>query len=506
MNLRGIITLIFLAMIQAGSLFAAEKPNIVFILCDDLGYGDVHCLNPERGKIPTPCLDKFAGEGITFTDAHSSSSVCTPTRYGLLTGRYNWRTRLQRGVFLGYEEPLIAAERLTVPALLKQEGYATACIGKWHLGWNWPKDDEAIDYAKPLADGPTTRGFDYYFGTHVPNQPPYCFIENDRTIGIPSEPLAKEFLRMVQGPGLAVPGYKLEAILPTLTAKACDYISHQAKGESPYFLYLALTSPHTPIAVTEEWQGKSGLGAYADFVMETDAMIGRVLAAIERSGKAQKTLVFIASDNGCAPFNIKPMEKQGHFPSGEFRGCKTDAWDGGHHIPFLVRWPGQIKPGSHCDKLVCLNDLMATCADILDTKLPENAGEDSVSILPLLRSEDRVVRESLVHHSLPGQFAIREGQWKLLLCAGSGGASQPTDVAAAKQDLPTVQLYHLTVDAGEQKNLQAEHPEIVQRLTKLLEKTIADGRSTPGATQKNDGVIVIRKPLGGPGREERITK
>jgi arylsulfatase A len=491
------------ALISGSHVRAAEagqqKPNIVFILADDLGYGDVQCLNPGRGKIPTPNLDRLAAQGVAFTDAHSSSAVCTPTRYGILTGRYNWRSHLQHGVLGVYASPLIAADRLTVPALLKQEGYVTACVGKWHLGWDWPRagggKGNVPDFSQPIAGGPTTRGFDRYFGTDVPNYPPYCFIENDRTVGLPSVPLPKRLFEknMASQPGPSVPGWSLEAILPTLADKAGEFIREQQKGGRPFFLYLPLTSPHTPLAVTAEWSGKSGLGRYADFVMETDAMIGRVLGAIDE-GTAGNTLVFFASDNGCAPYvGVGEMEAKGHYPSADRRGYKADAWDGGHRIPFMVRWPGVTKPGSRCNQLVCLNDLMATCADLLSVKVPDTAGEDSISILPLLRGENRPVREAVVHHSIAGKFAIRDGRWKLILCAGSGGWGSPKDVEAIKRGLPAVQLYDMTSDVAEEKNVQAEHPDVVARLTQLLEKYVTEGRSTLGAPQKNDAAVDFRK-------------
>jgi arylsulfatase A-like enzyme len=475
----------------------ADKPNIVYILCDDLGYGDVHCLNPDRGKIATPNIDKLATQGMTFTEAHGSSAVCTPSRYGILTGRYNWRSTLQRGVLGPYGPPLIARDRLTVPALLKQHGYDTAAIGKWHLGWEWPGKGKQHDFTQPIAQGPITRGFDYYFGTDVPNYPPYCFIENDHTVGLPTAQLPARLLghNLASKAGPALPGWKLEEILPTITDKSCAYITDHARTGKPFFLYFALTSPHTPLAPTKEWEGKSGLGRYADFVMETDAMVGRVLDAIDKSGAAGNTLVFLASDNGCAPYiGVKELEAKGHFPSAYFRGYKSDAWDGGHHIPFIARWPEVTKAGSQCAQLVCQNDLMATCAQIIGAKLPDNAGEDSVSLLPLLQGTDQPVRPDLVHHSIEGKFAIREGKWKLLLCPGSGGWGAPNDAAAKKQHLPPVQLYDMAADIGEKNNLQAQHPEIVQRLTKLLEKYVADGRSTPGAPQKNDTLVNVHEP------------
>jgi arylsulfatase A len=485
-----------LAYAAWGAPAVPRRPNIVFILTDDLGYGDVHCLGRARSKIPTPCIDRLAAQGMTFTEAHGSSAVCTPSRYGILTGRYNWRSPLQQGVLGQYATPLIAKNRLTMPALLKQRGYTSACIGKWHLGWTWPRQGKSFDWTRPIADGPATRGFDYYFGTDVPNYPPYCFIENDRTVGIPSVPLPKRLFapNMASHPGPSLPGWSLEAILPTLTDKACDFVCRQAKTGKPFFLYFPLTSPHTPLAVAPQWQGKSGLGRYADFVMETDAMVGRVLTAVEQSGIADNTLVIFTSDNGCAPYiGAAQLEAAGHFPSEQRRGYKADAWDGGHRIPLLVRWPAVVKAGGQCQHLVCLNDFFATGAEIAGASFPDSAGEDSISLLSLLQGENHPTRQTLVHHSIHGKFAIRDGKWKLLLCPGSGGWATPHDDDARRQHLPAVQLYDVTADVGEQHNLATEHPEVVVRLTAQLEKIVADGRSTPGKPQKNDVPVDIFK-------------
>ena len=471
---------------------AAAPPNILFILADDLGYGDVRANNPES-KIPTPNLDRLAAGGMRFTDAHSSSAVCSPTRYNILTGRYNWRTRLQSGVLGGYSPPLIARDRLTVASFLKQRGYNTAGLGKWHLGMTWARPADApagakvegwqVDYTQPIADGPTARGFDSYFGIAASlDMPPYLFIANDRTVGLPTT--NKTWIR--KGPAHA--DFEAEQVLPTLTGKAVDYLAQPARAERPFFLYLALNSPHTPILPTPGWQGRSGINAYADFVMQTDASVGEVLGALDRAGLATNTLVFFASDNGCSPSaNFAELAAKGHHPSGPLRGMKADIFDGGHRVPFLVRWPGRVKTGSTSDQLVCLGDFMATCADVLGAKLPDTAAEDSVSLLPALLGQDRApLREALVHHSINGSFAIRQGRWKLELCPDSGGWSAPKPGSAEVKSLPKVQLYDLTDALDEQKNLQAEHPEIVARLTRLLENYIADGRSTPGRPQTND--------------------
>jgi len=491
---------------MVGPAFSAEasKPNIVYILCDDLGYGDVHALNPERGKIATPNMDRLAKQGMAFTDAHSGSSVCTPTRYGIMTGRYCWRTKLQSYVLEGTSPHLIDPERLTVAKLLQKQCYATACIGKWHLGIDWPQkprpmDKEKsgegwnIDYTKPIAHGPLSAGFDYFFGISASaDMPPYAFIENDRVTVVPT--VVKKWIRE----GAAAADFDAIDLLPKLTEKAVDYIGQKAdaaKNGKPFFLYLALTSPHTPILPTKEWQGKSGLNPYGDFVMQTDAALGEVLAALEKNGLDQNTLVFFTSDNGCSPSaNMTELERKGHFPSANFRGAKADIWDGGHRIPFLVRWPPQVKPGAKSGQIICLTDLLATCAEILGEKLPDTAGEDSVSILPaLLGKVKAALHEAVVHHSINGKFAIRQGKWKLELCPGSGGWGKPGDTDASAKELPRVQLYDMTNDEGEKINLEAKHTEVVDRLTKLLERYVADGRSTPGKPQKNDVAVDIWK-------------
>jgi arylsulfatase A len=476
-----------------GASQSADKPrpNMVYILADDLGYGDVHCLNPERGKIPTPNLDQLAAQGIRFTDAHSGSAVCTPTRYGILTGRYAWRSRLQSGVLLGFDPPLIARERMTVPGLLKQHGYQTACIGKWHLGLSFAATgSQTNDLTQPIQDGPTTRGFDYYFGISASlDMPPFAFIENDRFTETPS--VEKEWLR--RGP--AAPGFEAVGVLPTLTRKAVEYLDGRAAENKPFFLYLALTSPHTPILPTRNWVGKSGLNAYGDFVMQTDWSVGEVLQALETNGLAGNTLVIFTSDNGCSPAaNVGELERKGHYPSYVFRGYKADIWDGGHHIPFLARWPGHIQAGSVSDQLTCLTDLMATCADILGIKLPDDAGEDSVSILPALLGRDAgPLREAAMHHSISGSFALRQGKWKLELCPDSGGWSAPKPGSTEAKKLPPIQLYNMAEDISERANTQKDHPEVVASLTKLVEKYVAEGRSTPGRPLSNDVAVVIWK-------------
>ena len=495
-----VAALLCLLGLQAHSETQAGRPNILYILADDLGYGDVQCLNPQRGKIKTPNLDRLASQGMTFTDAHGGSSVCSPTRYGLLTGRYAWRSRLQSGVLDGYVPPLIAADCLTVPAFLKQQGYHTACIGKWHIGftiegadksgWKTPAEMKAGAAGQFMGapvgarthDGPLTRGFDAFFGFHHARMMRSVF-EGDQVT---------QLLDPVD-------------MLPALVKRSRDYLAERAKTGQPFFLYLALSSPHAPIQPTKEWQGKSGLGDYGDFVMQTDAAVGDVLAALDRAGLAGNTLVIFTSDNGCSPVaGTDKLEALGHFASAQFRGYKSDVWDGGHRVPFFVRWPGKVKPGSQSAQLICLTDLLATCAEIFGARLPDTAAEDSGSILPALLGADHApVHEAVVHHSINGRFSIRQGRWKLELCSGSGGWGKPVDNAAQQQGLPELQLYDLNADVGEVKNVQADHPEIVARLTDLLEKYVAEGRSTPGLKQSNDVAINLWKPARSPARQSK---
>lgn len=511
-----------------------NKPNIVYFFVDDMGYGDVSCLNPE-GKISTPNFDRLAKEGMVFTDAHSTSAVCTPSRYGVLTGRYNWRSSLQRGIVEPFGDPLIAEDRLTVPKLMKTNGYHTGCIGKWHLGMGWDCDitedflpnqkdpyiyekkpieptEEQRDlwktaFSKSVTGGPKAAGFDYYFGVDVPNWPPYCFIENDRTVGTPSEWLRPGLLgnniASIQGP--AMPYWNFEQLLPTFSFKAQEYIKERAEKDKPFFLYFPITSPHTPLAVNKNWIGKSGLNnLYADLVMETDHVFGTVLDALERYGVADNTLVIFTSDNGCAHYiGTDEMEAQGHYPSANYRGYKSDAWDGGHRMPFIVRWPKVIEAGTTCDELVCLSDLMATCADILGETLPDNSGEDSVSMLPLFEGQDKTIRNCVVHHSIEGKFAIRNNRWKLLLCPGSGGWSK-SDSEAYKEGLPMVQLYDMRHDPGEKNNLCEQYPDVVKSMIRELENMVIDGRSTPGSKQDNDVEVDIWKLNTIPGIDNKV--
>jgi len=484
---------LMIAPLIASSLYAQKNPNIIFILADDLGYGDVSALN-ENSKIQTTNIDRLAQQGVVFTDAHSSSSVSTPTRYGILTGRYNWRSTLEKGVLNGYSQALIPHDRRTIAAILKDEHYQTACIGKWHLGWEWnniEKGKDSINYNKPIKDGPTTLGFDYFYGIAGSlDMDPYVYVENDMPTALPNritENKGMGFWR--KGPTAS--DFDHEQTLPNLINRAEKYIEEKSKAEDPFFLYLALPAPHTPILPIKEFQGKSGLNPYGDFVLMVDAMVGRVMAAVDKAGISSNTILFFASDNGCSPMaNFDELKAKGHNPSYVYRGHKADLFDGGHRIPCIVRWPAKVKPHK-VEQTICLTDFMATFAAVTGYQLKDNEAEDSFNLLPLLLNTrpQKYMREATVHHSSLGQFTIRKGDWKLLLSPSSGGWSYPRPGKDDKviATLPPYQLYNMKSDPGETKNLCDEYPAVVKELKALMIKYIKDGRTTPGAPQKNDG-------------------
>jgi arylsulfatase A len=475
------------------------RPNVVYILADDLGYGDVKRLN-SSSKIATPVLDRFASEGVTCTDAHSGSAVCSPTRYGLLTGRYAWRSKLKRGVLGGYSPPLIEPGRLTVPALLAGQGYATACVGKWHLGMTWPVKEGAaiegdgyasesrIDFSRAIADGPLSKGFGSFFGISASlDMPPYAFIEGDRVVAPPTARQAKVgYVRE----GAKDPAFRFDRVLPELTDRSIRFIADRAKQGpgQPFFLYLALNAPHTPIAPSPEFLGKSGVGDYGDFVQEVDASIGRVLKALEDSKVASETLVIVTSDNGPETLAYPRIREYQHYSMGDLRGVKRDAWEGGHRVPFFARWPGQISPGSVSDETICHVDLMATLAAILGVSLPNDAGEDSVNILPALlgKPRDQPIREATVHHTGSGRFSIRQGPLVFIdMPTGDDNGTnnrEPEWLKTERHYSPHNQpgeLYDLAKDPAERTNLHASRPDDVKRLKALLEKYKAEGRSVP---------------------------
>jgi arylsulfatase A len=459
---------------------SGSRPNIVLVLADDLGYGDPGCYNPDS-KIPTPNIDRLAVQGMRFTDAHTPSAVCTPTRYGLLTGRYCWRSALKKGVLDGYSPLLIELGRLTVASLLQKHGYATACIGKWHLGLGTAKP---ADFSQALVPGPRAVGFDYFFGIPASlDMPPYVFVENERVTEAPTATIAASTMRRHGGNGFwragaIAPHFKHDDVLPKLTTKAVEYI-HKQSNDKPFFLYLALTAPHTPWLPTAAFRFKSGAGYYGDFVAQVDAVLGTILGALEDSHLADNTLVIFTSDNGAhwLPGDIAQWK---HRANDGWRGQKADIWDGGHRVPFIARWPAKIRAGSASAELICLTDFVATAAALVGAKLPADAAEDSFDITTLLRSkkQDRAIHEAIVHHSADGTFGIRQGPWKLAMALGSHGFSIPTNIEP-KPGEPRGQLYNLDDDPEEKNNLWLVKPEIVNRLTALLEKYKTDGRSRP---------------------------
>ena len=453
---------------------AADLPSVVVLLADDLGSGDLGCYNP-KSQIPTPNLDRLARAGLRCTDAHSPSGVCTPTRYGLLTGQYSWRTRLKSGVFAGYDIPLIDANRMTSASLFKKHGYATACVGKWHLGLGMAKP---TDYDRLLSPGPRSVGFDYFFGIPASlDMVPYVYVENEKVLAAPTEKIADSKSQREGGDGFfrggpIAPGFKHDEVLTRCTDRAVGWLEEQAKTRpgKPFFLYYPLTGPHTPWLPSGDFVGKSKAGAYGDFVVQTDAAIGRVLDALDRLKLTDTTLVIATSDNGAhwLPADIRKFDHRANL---HYRGQKADIHEGGHRVPFLARWPGTIEPNTTSAATFGLVDLLATCAEVVGEKLPANAGEDSVSIMPVLRGKP-FARPPLVMHSAQGVFAIRKGSWKLVDGLGSGGFTAPAKVEPQPGG-PTGQLYHLVDDPEEKTNRFLEKPEVVKELTEALAKVKA---------------------------------
>ncbi len=479
---RCLIALIIL-LLGTSFLPAGEKklPNIIFLMADDLGIGDLGCYNKDS-KIPTPNMNRLAKEGMKFTDSHTPSSVCSPTRYGVLTGRYCWRTdALKKGVLWGYSPLLIEPGRMTLASLLRQAGYHTACIGKWHLGLG---NARKTDYTKPLTPGPNSVGFDYFFGIPASlDMEPYVFVENERPVELPTETIKGSKHRRQKGGGFwrggpIAPSFRHIDVLPKITKKAVDYIDERAKNKQPFFLYFPLSAPHTPWLPTKEFRGKSKAGYYGDFVVQVDDTVGQILEALDRNNLTENTLIIVTSDNGShwLPADIEFFQ---HLANWIFRGQKADIWEGGHHVPFLARWPGHIEPGSTSSETICHTDMMATFAAIVGRDLPKNAGEDSYNLLPVLlgkKREDGPIREATVHHSANGTFAIRQGDWVLIEGLGSGGFTPPRTIKP-KPGGPRGQLYNLAKDIRQQNNVYLENPQIVERLHALLERYKKQGYS-----------------------------
>jgi arylsulfatase A len=467
-----LLTLILCAFVGTAQA-ATRKPNVVVILVDDMGYGDPGCYNPDS-KIATPSIDRLAREGMRFTDAHAPGPLCHPSRYGLLTGRYPFRT----DVSVWPKKPLIASGQMTIASLLQSQGYRTAMVGKWHLGF---LED---GYDRPLPGGPLACGFDTFFGLRASTDiPPYFFIRGDRAVKPPTNHIAanrSEGWSPIQGEfwreGGIAPDLVLKDVLPRFTEEAIQVIRWQAgakqDAQKPFMLYLAYAAPHTPWLPSAEFAGRSGAGMYGDFTMMVDAEIGRVLAALDRSGLAEDTLVVFASDNGPVWYEAD-VQRFGHASAGGLRGMKSDLWEGGHRVPFIVRWPARVKSGSVSDQTICFTDLLATLAEVCGAKLPDGAGPDSFSFLPVLEDVQpagRPIRAPLVIQagSVASMMMIRSGDWKLINGLGSGGFSKPSVIKPAPAE-PAVQLYNLRADPAETRNLAAEHPDKVDEMIRLLE-------------------------------------
>ena len=480
----------------AGSAEASalsDAPNIVFIMADDMGYGDVRAIN-KASKIPTPNLDGLAAQGMIFRDAHTPSAVCTPTRYGVMTGRYCWRGRLKKGVINGYGKPVIEAGRATVATMLGEAGYDTAIVGKWHLGLVWPKREDqggatrGIDFSATIGAVPNAYGFDHSF--IIPASldfPPYVYIADGEVTD--SE--------VVEQGGTAFPAFLRKGprakdlvmvdVLNRLTNHACSIIEERAEAERPFFLYLPLPAPHKPVLPHPDYRGKTGLNDYGDFVAQVDGAVGLVLASIKKAGVEDNTLVIYTSDNGSYMYRldgtdtrdhvddarVQGYRPEHHLANGPLRGTKADIWEAGHRVPFFVRWPGVIKAGTTCDRTICLTDFFATCAEVIGVPLEDGRAEDSFSFAPLLRGLKSVPRAPVIHHSAAGMFAIRSGRWKLVAGNGSGGRQQPK----GKPFATPFQLFDLDADIEESKDVAADFPEVVAHLTAELQRLRDAGSS-----------------------------
>ena len=482
----------------------ARKPNIVILYADDLGYGDLGCFNV-KSKIPTPNLDQLAREGMRFTDAHSSSGICTPSRYALLTGRHHWRDF--HGIVNAFGNSVFKPGRLTLPEMLRAKGYATAAIGKWHLGWDWDairkpgskkngNSPDDFDWSKSIPGGPLAHGFDHYFGDTVINFPPYCWIEDDKVVEAPDTMMdSKKWKAIKEGawecrPGPMITGWDPYQNVPETTRRGVQYIHAQKSSAKPFFLYFAYPSPHAPIIPNDAFDGTSKAGPFGDFVNETDHSIGQLLKALKDSGQADNTVVIFSADNGPEKYAYARDEKFGHWSSSPLRGLKRDIYEGGHRVPAIIKWPGVTQAGVVSEALVSQIDIMATLASALGYTLPDHAAEDSHDLLPLLKGEVEAVRTTHVHNTNKDHYAIRNGNW-LLVDAQSGYVSGGNKEWENRHGYPPddkakVELYNLKTDLAQKHNVAAEHPERVAELQARLKKIREQGHSAPR--------LAIRKP------------
>ncbi|MDA7534489.1 arylsulfatase [Verrucomicrobia bacterium] len=475
-TINGYLVFLFASLLQA-PVDAGDAPNLVFILADDMGYGDIQAYHP-KSKIPTPNLNRLAHEGMRFTDAHTPSAVCTPTRYGLLTGRYCWRSRLKRGVLNGYSDHLIQEDRLTLPRFLKGHGYHTGVVGKWHLGLDFHRlsNHEDIDYTQAVRWGPNDFGFEYsYIIPASLDFPPYVYLENQQVTALPDKRQAKQPFPAYLREGPIGSDFVMEDCLDQLTDKAVGFLEQKSQSENPFFLYMPLTAPHKPVLPHARFKGHTKLGPYGDFIVQCDAIVGRVLESLDAFNLKGNTMVVFSSDNGSFMRRLNDFSVEDHVDdesaqayradrhtsNGPLRGTKGDVWEAGHRVPFLVRFPGRIKAGSACQQTICLTDYYATVAQLIDRDIPPASGEDSVSFLSLLHApEADHHRPPVIHHSGAGMFAIRDGKWKLVLGSGSGGREQPRGKAFEKP----FALFDLKADLSEKVNLIESHSELAELL------------------------------------------
>ena len=478
-----------------------RRPNVLILYVDDMGYGDPACNNPDS-KIPTPNIDKLARQGMRFTDGHSSSGICTPSRYALLTGRYHWRKFHDIVGSMG--ESRFDPERLTMPEMLQDKGYRTAAIGKWHLGWNWEairypgakkttSDDgkqkywgyDAFDWSKRVPGGPVDNGFEYYFGDTIINFPPYAWIENDRLVSPPDcnlEITAKTKEGSWEArPGPARSDWDFYQDLPTLTNKAVAWLGERKDDNQPFFLYFALPSPHAPIIPLDEFDDKSKAGAYGDYVVQSDWSCGQLLDALEKSGHADDTIVLFTSDNGAEIYCYARDEKFDHWSSGPFRGIKRDIYEGGHHVPFIVRWPGVVEPGTTSEALISQIDVMATLAEVVGYQLPDTDAEDSYNQLSVWQGGP-AVRNTLVHNTYAGRYALRQDDW--LWINAPTGYHRPANKAWETRNGYTAddhpeQLFDLSVDIGQRENVIDQQPDLAAEMAEKLDQIRSLGHSAP---------------------------
>ncbi len=478
-----------LLLILFGQGSWAYKPNIVFILADDMGYGDVQAMN-KRSKIPTPNLNLLSRQGMTFIDAHSPSAVCTPTRYATLTGRYCWRSKLKRGVINGYGAPLLESGRETVASMLQSKGYNTSIVGKWHLGLGFEKNGEGeIIYDQPINDGPNQHGFDYsYIIPASLDFPPYIYIKNNKIVELPNVNQQSVGFPGFLRSGPRQPGLIINDCLDDLTSEANRVIRESAKNGRPFFLYFPLTAPHKPVQPHPRFIGKSKLGLYGDFVMQVDWTVGQVMQTIKDSGIEKNTLLIFTSDNGSFMYReeknneddhvsnpkVQFYSEKNHTANGVLRGTKADIWEAGHRVPFFARWPDVIKPGSTCKKTTAHVDLFATCSQIVDVTLKNNMAEDSFSWLPLFKGGDwDQPRAPVINHSASGMFALRSGKWKLIAGTGSGGRESPRGKPFERPYM----LFDLHADLEEKNNLAGDKPHLVKEMADKLDAIRSNGRS-----------------------------